>query len=589
MIKDRDIMLRGILVIALMIYASFPAGAFHEPLSGIEVCPSPTDLESRFAPLPQYNPTTIGSEVTAWPAIGAYDFCGYMDTILCQLNAVVGLAPEVEDYANLLRCLDADINGLVYDAPPAEVPVSISVNSSGQCTVYWNGILVHDNVAIPGWSPQATWRMGFGARTGGSDDYHIVDDFDLSSSAMDYYESFAGGAGSGTLFGSAAISSEQLVLTVNDPSLTGSWTFLPSGTLSEFTVTYLQYIGDGDGADGLCFFYGAGADAAFGESGPGTPVPQEGLRVGFHTFDPDNTIRLAHGGNVLADSTAAGELRQTGEWLPVSGNGMLDGQYELALLQYALNNDGHPLHGTALAAYQSNFIFVKDLLQEALAEAGYLSLLPLMAPHLLGSLSSLVAGYATLGDPDTYAALDEVLSLLSEIGIEPPPGGIASVTTSVASVSSIEDFEGDGFSNIEEYFHVEDYVGLTVDGYLNYAMNPATATVAGAKYYQVGTKITLSPDLTFGGVIDAVAWEKDSTPLGTDNPLVIENCLYTDAGEYTVTVTHRMGDAKGTAQVVGSGTVTVGDDPIPVAGLTGLAALSGALALLAIRRMRRRK
>ena len=589
MIKDRDIFLRGMLVVALLMYVSFPARAYHEPLEGISVCPSATSANSRFAPLPTFVSGTVGSEVTEWPAVGTYDFCGYMDTILCQLNPLSGILPEVLDYANLLRCLDADINGQVYDEPAAEVPVSVSVNSSGQCTVYWNGVLVHDNVAITGWNPQATWRMGFGARTGGLNDYHIVDDVDLTSPVMDYYETFASGAGSGTLYGSAGISSNQLVLTTDDNSLTGSWTFLPSGALSEFTVTYMQYIGDGSGADGMCFFYGAGADSVFGESGPGTPVPQEGLRVTFHTYEPDNTIRLAYGGNVLADNNTLGELRQTGEWLPVSGNGMIDGQYELALLQYVLNTETHALHADALTAYQNNFVYVKNLLQQALDEAGYLGLLPLMAPYLLGSLSSLVAGYATLGDPMTCAALDAVLELLSDIGIEPPAGGIASVTTSVALVSSIEDYESDGFSNIDEYMYVEEYVGLTVDNYLNYAMNSATATVLGAKYYQVGTKITLSPKLYYGGIVEGVSWEKDSTPVGTDNPLVIETCLYTDAGEYTATITHRMGDAKSTAQVVGIGTVTVGDEPVPVAGLSGLAALSGAFALLAIRRMRRRR
>lgn len=590
MMKKNRNTLYCVVAVALLLVAAMSASA-RDPLTGLEQCPTQaTSTASRFAPLPIFTQGTVGSPVTSWPAVGTYDFCGYMDTLYCQLKPVGTVVAEALVYADLLRCLDADINGQVYNEPAASVPVSISVNSSGQCTVYWNDILVHNNVAIPGWSAQAAWRMGFGARTGGSDDFHIVDDFVLASPAMDYSESFASGAGSGTLYGSAAISSSQLVLTVNDPSLTGSWTFLPSGALSEFTVTYLQYIGDGSGADGMCFFYGAGADGAFGESGPGTPVPQEGLRLSFLTWDgggSDNVIRLAYNGSVLADNNV-GELRQLGEWLPVSGNGMVDGQYEFALLAYVLNTPEHPLHADAHTAIQNNFIYFKDLVQQALYDEGYLGIAPLLAPYLIGSLSMTLAGYATLGDPGTYDALNAVLALLGEIGIEPPVGGIAAVAESVPTIGCVYDFEGDGFSNIDEYFYVEEYRGLTVAEYLSYAMNAATGSVVGAKYYQVGTKITLSPRLTYGGVIEGVSWTKDSTPIGTDNPLVINNCVYADAGVYEATITHRMGPAKGTGQTIGTGTVTVGDDPIPVAGLAGLAALSGAIALLAARRMRRR-
>ncbi len=597
MIKRNRSTLYGVMAVALLFGGAMSAYA-HDPLTSWGGCPSSaTSTSSRFAPLPTFAQGTVGSDVTAWPAVGSYDFCGYMDTLYCQLKPVAGVVDDPNDpsnqpvttYADLLRCLDADINGQVYNEPAASVPVSISVNSSGQCTVYWNNILIHNNVTIPGWSAQAAWRMGFGARTGGSDDYHIVDDFNLVSPVQNYYESFLGGAGSGTLYGSAAVSSNQLILTVDDPSLTGSWTFTPSGALSEFTVTYLQYIGDGSGADGLCFFYGAGADGPFGESGPGTPVPQEGLRVTFHTWDPDNTIRLVYNGTILADSNSAGELRQLDEWLPVSGNGMIDGQYEFALLQYVLNTPEHPLHADAHAALQNNFIYFKNLVQQALLDQGYLGLAPIIAPYLVGSLSMTLAGYATLGDPSTYDALNTVLGLLSELGIEPPVGGIAGVAESVPTIGCVYDFEGDGFSNIDEYFYVEEYRGLTVTNYLDYAMNAPTGSVAGAKYYQVGTKITLSPRLTYGGLIEGVSWSKDSTPIGTDNPLVINNCVYADAGVYEATITHRMGPAKGTGQTIGTGTVTVGDDPIPVAGLAGLAALSGAIALLAARRMRHRK
>lgn len=277
---------------------------------------------------------------------------------------------------------------------------------------------------------------------------------------------------------------------------------------------------------------------------------------------------------------------------PIQGNGMTDGQYEFMLLAYVLNTPEHPLHADAHAAIRTNFVFFKDLIQLALTDVdgtNYLALVPLMVPHLIGALAMQLAGYAALDDPLTYDALDALLALLTEIGLSPPPGGVISVTDGIGDVGPGSDFDADGFSNIDEYLHVEDTFGITISGYDGYVKNPATATIAGAKYYMVGTRISLSPSLIYGGVIEGASWEKDSTPLGTAIPLVIPNCQYTDAGEYTVTVTHRMGATKGTSQTVGTGTVTVGDIPIPVTGIAGIAALSGAIALLAARRLRRRK
>jgi len=562
MMKRKSNILINLLVIAVLWSIAISASAVVPPLTSWADCPADAkSTASRFAPLPIFVQGTVGSPVTSWPAVGTYNFCYYMDTLFCQLKAI-GSIVDVSEYANLLRCLDADINGQVYEQPPAIVPVTISVNSSGQCNVYWNGIQTHSNITIPGWSPQANWYLGFGARTGGMNDYHIVDDFALSSPGMTYSESFASGPGLGTLYGNATIASKQLMLTDKVNSQTGSWTFLPTAAATEFTVTYLQYIGDGSGADGMCFFYGPGANSSFGETGP---TDTTGLRLTFHTYyTPDNTIDLVYNGSSLSANSTVGELRQTAEWLPVSGNGMIDGQYELALLAYVLNTPTHPLHADAHAAIQTNFIFFKDLVQLALTDvdgSNYLSLVPLMVPYLIGSLALELAGYAALGDPQTYEALDAVLGLLTEIGLEPPAGGVVSVTDSIGDVGPIEDFDGDMFSNIDEYNYVADTFGLSVNGYWGYVMNPATASVVGAKYYQVGTKITLSPKLTYGGAIESVSWQKESVPLGSANPLVIDNCLYSDAGVYDMTVTHRMGDAKSTAQVIGTGTVTVGDIP----------------------------
>ena len=93
------------------------------------------------------------------------------------------------------------------------LPVSIYIDSAGNCTIYWNGILTHSVVNIPGWSPQADWYMGIGARTGFFDDFHLVDNFSLTGTSISYNEDFSGGPGLGTLYGDAIIYNEGLRLT----------------------------------------------------------------------------------------------------------------------------------------------------------------------------------------------------------------------------------------------------------------------------------------------------------------------------------------------------------------------------------------
>ncbi len=56
------------------------------------------------------------------PAPGNFNFCGALDTIYCSLEPLMRLVPEIADFANLVRCDQADINGPVN--PEAEIPVS---------------------------------------------------------------------------------------------------------------------------------------------------------------------------------------------------------------------------------------------------------------------------------------------------------------------------------------------------------------------------------------------------------------------------------------------------------------------------------
>ncbi|HOH31654.1 MAG TPA: hypothetical protein PLC40_18400, partial [Candidatus Hydrogenedentes bacterium] len=64
-----------------------------------------------YTPLPVINIMDITGPVLSWPD-GAYEFCGYMDTIYCSLDAIAQqVDPRVRDFAHLIQCLNADING----------------------------------------------------------------------------------------------------------------------------------------------------------------------------------------------------------------------------------------------------------------------------------------------------------------------------------------------------------------------------------------------------------------------------------------------------------------------------------------------
>ena len=77
--------LRSSCVVAFIFVLMTAYGAYaHDPIPDWDACPSPTSGASRFAPLPTFVQNTVGSPVTAWPPVGSYDFCAYMDTIYCQ-------------------------------------------------------------------------------------------------------------------------------------------------------------------------------------------------------------------------------------------------------------------------------------------------------------------------------------------------------------------------------------------------------------------------------------------------------------------------------------------------------------------------
>ncbi|HOJ67858.1 MAG TPA: DUF5011 domain-containing protein [Candidatus Hydrogenedentes bacterium] len=184
----------------------------------------------------------------------------------------------------------------------------ITVTAEGRCSVYQDGRVRAQDVALPGWNPQADWRVAFGGSTSAtSSDNHWVDSLSVSTSeprpisitrrdptpvggatmeigynvtfseAMrnldpaDFtlttlagnplantrevttptyrvQETFSGSAGVGTLTGSANVSSSVLRLTTGGGAPeSGGWYFQPPSAMRSFYAAFKLYCGT-DGA-----------------------------------------------------------------------------------------------------------------------------------------------------------------------------------------------------------------------------------------------------------------------------------------------------------------------------------------------------
>ncbi len=283
--------------------------------------------------------------------------------------------------------------------------------------------------------------------------------------------------------------------------------------------------------------------------------------------------------------------------LPISGNGIPDAQYELAILA-ALYNAGDV---EVRAAFQDNFNAIKILVIDALIAAEFKSadkdirgLVSSAAPYLVSSLVTVLAGFATLGDAQTNAALDELLGLLSEIGLEAPPGGIESITTGLGYLGPDGDADGDDASNRGEYAY---FVGVLEYGpteYVDAALDPnqtppEVVTILGPARGRaaIGSNVTLTAQVLQGTPI-TYQWYKDGGLLvdETGSALSMLNAQIGDSGLYRVDVTVDMKDAS-----VYSATfnLTVMEILLPVGGAFGLTVLAGACALAGVAGLRRRK
>ncbi len=107
------------------------ATAQWEPVLNLDACP--TTVFPAYPP-PPYNPggayvmfnqATVGSEIDYLP-VGYFDFCMYLDKSFCLVGAVAAAIPdaaEIIEFADLIQCMYADINGPLNPDPEVEIPV----------------------------------------------------------------------------------------------------------------------------------------------------------------------------------------------------------------------------------------------------------------------------------------------------------------------------------------------------------------------------------------------------------------------------------------------------------------------------------
>lgn len=249
-----------------------------------------------------------------------------------------------------------------------------------------------------------------------------------------------------------------------------------------------------------------------------------------------------------------GSLTGSGD-IPITGNEIPDGQCELGIVAAVLNDPGHPLHAETTEKFRYNFYEAKELLIEALSDVPPFGSFPggdlrylvrTVAPYLPRALAAILAGYATLGDGRTLDMLDELLSMLSLLGLTPPEGGIRAISDSVPALGHAGDANNDGFTNRQAFEYYVDYLGYTYPEYPPAAVNPnhpiQVLTVEGGGVFTVGTPVELVARLTEEVVepenVNTFTWYKNGTPLPevTEENLSLSDTEESDSGLYKVTV-----------------------------------------------------
>lgn len=304
-----------------------------------------------------------------------------------------------------------------------------------------------------------------------------------------------------------------------------------------------------------------------------------------------------------------GPINEAAE-IPIQPNGMLDGQYELGIVAHVLNTVSHPLHAETTAAFQDNFQIIKDLVCEALLnttlkaedDKNLIPLVQSLAPHLISTLSAVLAGFATLGDETTNAALDELISLLSDIGVEPPEGGVNAIATGIPQLGPFGNADGDKFSNYAEYQYFVGELNYTAAQFISAVfdpnqhppiLDPAVSLTTKTGFNRVGDTITLETTVkNYYELPESVEWFKNGILIEeeSDLNLVLLNAQESDSGLYKVVVTILAEEDKAIeVELTDTLVLTVGEFDLPAGGGLGLLAIASACALAGALGLRKRK
>lgn len=282
--------------------------------------------------------------------------------------------------------------------------------------------------------------------------------------------------------------------------------------------------------------------------------------------------------------------------IPVTSNGIPDASYELGILAAVLNDPSEPLHAAALAGFKQYYQNIKDLVVQALTSSGYIGLVSMFAPNLVGSLTGVLAADATMGDATTNEALNQLLLLLEDLGLTPPPGGIGSLGTAVPELGPEGDADGDGYTNRQEYNYFVGSLQYPAADYVAAALDPEQTLPAVLKItgptgrVPLGSDVTISVEVLVGTAVN-YQWYKDGTMLEGETGSAVEllNAQVADSGAYRVDVNVDDGAGKAVELYSASFTLNVSEFSVPVGGAFGLIMLAGACGMAGVAGLRRRK
>ncbi|NLN92863.1 MAG: hypothetical protein GX130_06080 [Candidatus Hydrogenedens sp.] len=272
-----------------------------------------------------------------------------------------------------------------------------------------------------------------------------------------------------------------------------------------------------------------------------------------------------------------------GEEIPFTGNGFLDGLCELSIVAAVLNNPEHPLYEEVTEKFQANVMVSKRILSVALSQVpGYGDMRPIlksMTPYLSRALAAIIAAYGTLGDDQTYVALDALLDKLSILGMEPVPGGIQTILEGVPALSLDGDANGDGFTNRQAYHYFVGYHGHDCAEFALLAVDPDSpiclAQIEGGGLHLVGDSLMLIADydsrfLELAEGDNSFSWSKNGKAIPDENSRVlnIPSLTVQDSGVYSVSFPARilLDGAKSDVKILTFDTEVQVDWPVPAYG-----------------------